>query len=99
MRPSFLASHQSLLGRFLAAVTPAGLCLPTSAGTLLAFPAGTDLNSVQQAVLSSGTRGTFGINVNRVATTDVSCTLQGGALVPGLNPNPTPIAIPAPPRK
>ncbi len=74
---------------------------PQIGGNATDVPSGTDTSTIQQAVLSGGSDGTFAISVFNSSNVMASYTLHlypllGGVLETGLNPNPTPIAAASP---
>lgn len=69
---------------------------PTYGGNITNVPINTDLNSIEQAVLSGGSAGTFAITVQNFSTTPATYTLRvypliGGVIEPGLNLDVTPV--------
>ncbi len=71
---------------------------PSIGGNATDVPLGTDTGTIQQAVLSGASPGTFAITVTNSSNVVTNYTLQlfpllGGVLEPGLNPNPTPVKV------
>lgn len=72
---------------------------PTIGGDFTSVPAGTDTSTIQQAVLSAASPGTFSVTLFNGASGPANYVLQlfpllGGQLEPGINSNPP---IPTPP--